>query len=127
MDMEEIIGFDALYESMHKCKRHVMWKGSVAHFVLNGVEETYKLSRELKSGTYKARKATKFTITKPKKREIISVSFRDRVYQRSLNDNVLYPTMTRSFIRDNWACQKGRGTDDARDRVKVFLQRMYRT
>lgn len=126
MDMEEIIGFDALYESMHKCKRHVMWKGSVAHFVLNGVEETYKLSRELKNGTYKARKATKFTITKPKKREIISVSFRDRVYQRSLNDNVLYPTMTRSFIRDNWACQKGRGTDDARDRVKVFLQRMYR-
>lgn len=126
MDMEEIIGFDALYESMHKCKRHVMWKGSVAHFVLNGVEETYKLSRELKNGTYKARSVTKFTITKPKKREIISVSFRDRVYQRSLNDNVLYPTMTRSFIRDNWACQKGRGTDDARDRVKVFLQRMYR-
>lgn len=126
MDTEEIIGFDALYESMHKCKRHVMWKGSVAHFVLNGVEETYKLSRELKDGTYKGREVTKFTITKPKKREIISVSFRDRVYQRSLNDNVLYPTMTRSFIRDNWACQKGRGTDDARDRVKVFLQRMYR-
>ncbi len=59
MDMEEIISFDALYESMHKCKRHVMWKGSVAHFVLNGVEETYKLSRELKDGTYKARKVIK--------------------------------------------------------------------
>ena len=34
--------------------------------------------------------------------------------------------MTNSFIRDNWACQRGKGTDDARDRMKLFLQRMYR-
>lgn len=126
MDMENIIGFDALYDSMHKCKKGVMWKGSVAHYVLNSMEETYKLNQQLESGTYKARQIAKFTITRPKKREIISVCFRDRVYQRSLNDNALYPVMTNSFIRDNWACQKGKGTDDARDRMKQFLQEMYR-
>lgn len=126
MDMEEIIGFDALYDSMHKCKKGVIWKESVAHYVLNGLEETYKLNQQLENGTYKSRQIAKFTITKPKKREIISVCFRDRVYQRSLNDNALYPVMTKSFIRDNWACQRGKGTDDARDRMKVFLQRMYK-
>lgn len=126
MDMEDIIGFDALYDSMHKCKKGVVWKESVAHYVLNSMEETYKLNQQLENGTYKARQIAKFTITRPKKREIISVCFRDRVYQRSLNDNALYPIMTNSFIRDNWACQKGKGTDDARDRMKVFLHKMYR-
>ena len=93
---------------------------------MNSLEETYKLNEQLENGTYKARQIAKFTITRPKKREIISVCFRDRVYQRSLNDNALYPIMTNSFIRDNWACQRGKGTDDARDRMKLFLQRMYR-
>lgn len=126
MDMEEVIGFEALYDSMHKCKKGVIWKESVAHYVLNSLEETYKLNEQLENETYKARQIAKFTITRPKKREIISVCFRDRVYQRSLNDNALYPIMTNSFIRDNWACQRGKGTDDARDRMKLFLQRMYR-
>jgi hypothetical protein len=125
MDVEEIVDFDALCDSMQKCRKGVSWKGSVLHFILNDMEECYKLSEELKNGTYKERRTTKFKITKPKEREIISISFRDRVYQRSLNDNAIYPTMTKSFIRDNWACQKGKGTDDARARMKVFLWQMY--
>ena len=126
MDSEDIIGFGPLYESMCKCQKGVMWKDSVAHYVLNSIEETIRLENELKSGKYKARPTYKFTITSPKPREIISIAFRDRVYQRSLNDNALYPAMTRSFIRDNWACQRGKGTTDALDRMKVFLRRMYR-
>ena len=65
-------------------------------------------------------------VTSPKPREIASVAFRDRVYQRSLNDNVVYPVMTRSFIYDNYACQKGKGTDAARNRLKEFLRKYYR-
>ena len=56
---------------------------------------------------------------------IASVAFRDRVFQRSLNDNVVYPSMTRSFIYDNYACQKGKGTDKARDRLREFLRKYY--
>lgn len=39
VDREEIIGFDALYDSMMKSKKGVTWKGSVAHYVLNSMEE----------------------------------------------------------------------------------------
>ena len=126
MNDEEIIGYDALYESMEKCRLGVLWKDSVAHFVLNAPEEVLKLERELKTGTYKPRQPKNFTITFPKRREISSIPFRDRVYQRSLNDNVLYPVMTKSFIFDNWACQKGKGTDRARDRLKEFMRKFYR-
>lgn len=126
MTEEDIIGYTALYESMCKCQCGVMWKDSVAHFVLNAPEEIMKLERELHDGTYKPRKPKTFKVTSPKPRDISSVSFRDRVYQRSLNDVVLYPTMTRSFIYDNWACQKGKGTDAARNRLKDFLHSFYR-
>ena len=103
-----------------------MWKDSTAHFILNGLEEVLKLERQLKDGTYTARPPVSFRVTSPKPRDIISITFRDRVYQRSLNDNVIYPAMTRQFIYDNGACQKGRGTDFARGRLRAFLQKHYR-
>ena len=123
---ETVIGFEPLYESMLRCKKGVLWKDSVASFYLNGVERTMNLSEELHNGTYKSRPTVKFTVTSPKKREIASICFKDRVYQRSLNDNVVYPIMSRSFIYDNFACQKGKGTDAARNRLKEFLRRYYR-
>lgn len=123
---ESAIGFEALYNSMYKCKSGVMWKGSVASYFLNGVERTLTLEKQLKDGSYKAAPPTTFTITSPKKREIVSIRFRDRVYQRSLSDNVIYPAMTKGLIRDNCACQKGKGTDNARNRLKCFMQRAYR-
>ena len=126
LNESEIISYDALYESMRKCKRGVLWKDSVAHFVLNAPEEIMRLEDQLCSGTYRPRPPKMFEITSPKPRQISSIPFRDRVYQRSLNDNVLYPVMTRSFIFDNWACQKGKGTDGARERLADFMRRHYR-
>lgn len=123
---EDIIGFEALFESMQKCKKGVMWKGSAAHYVLNGLEETLKLEKQLKTGIYKARQTTKFRVTYPKPRDIVSICFRDRVYQRSLNDNAIYPAMTKSFIQHNCACQKDKGTDYARAVLDEFLHRHYR-
>ena len=125
-NMEKIIGFDALYDSMQKCRKGVMWKDSTAGFVLNGIERTINLSRQLYAGTYKARPCVHFKITSPKPREIASITFRDRVFQRSLNDNSIYPTMVSSFIPDNFACQKRKGTDAARERLKKFLREYYR-
>ena len=125
-DPESVIGFDALYNSMWKCKKGVVWKDSVAAYFHRGIERTARLSQELRDGTYRAAPTKHFTIMYPKPREIASVAFRDRVYQRSLNDNVVYPAMTKSFIYDNFACQKGKGTDAARERLKQFLREHYR-
>lgn len=123
---ENVIGFEPLLDSMYKCKKGVIWKDSVAHYYLNGIEETLKLEKQLREGTYKARKPVCFKVTHPKERDIVSISFRDRVYQRSLNDNAIYPQMSKGFIYDNMACQKGKGTDKARNRLKAFLQKYYR-
>ncbi|MCC8151981.1 MAG: hypothetical protein LIO96_11150, partial [Lachnospiraceae bacterium] len=124
--LENVIGFDALYKSMMKCRKGVSYKDSVAYYCLNGIKETIRLERELKNGKYEPGPQRMVHITHPKPREAVAISFRDRVYQRSLNDNIIYPAMSRSFIYDNAACQKGKGTDFARDRLDEFLHQYYR-
>ena len=42
-NIEQVIGFDALYESMLKCRKGVMWKDSTAGYVLNGIVRTMNL------------------------------------------------------------------------------------
>lgn len=123
---KESVSFEALYESMWRCKQNgKIKKASVARFVIHGIEETLKLEKELSTGKYLPRKPHNFTITYPKKRPCSSVHIRDRIVQRSLNDNVIYPQMTKSFIWDNMACQKGKGTTRAMDRIDRFLHRYY--
>lgn len=118
--------FEHLYQSALKCQRSVAWKDSTAHFMLNIADEVNKLYESIRDGTYTPRKPKVFKITTPKEREIMSIAFNDRVYQRSLNDNILYPIMTKSLIYDNCACQKGKGTDFARNRLKKHMRNFYR-
>lgn len=126
MDIEEIISFEALYNSMNKCVKGVLWKDGVASFYHNWIRELLRLERELHTGTYRERKPVFFTLTEPKVREIMSIAFRDRIFQRSLNDVAIYPATTRTFIYDNFACQQGKGTEKAKERLKEFLRRFYR-
>lgn len=125
-DIESVIGYEPLYDSIRKCRKGVGWKDSVASYSLNAIERTLTLYRKLHDGTYKSRPPVKFWITSPKPREIASITFGDRVYQRSLNDNAVYPQMSNSYIYDNYACQKNKGTDKARNRLKEFLRKHYR-
>lgn len=119
------IDFEALYASMRKCRKGVSWKPSVKSFVLNDLENVLRMEEKLKNGTWKNGTPKPILITYPKKREGLSIPFRDRVYQRSLNDNVLYPAVARSLIVDNCACQVGKGTDYAIDRWKEHMRRFY--
>lgn len=125
-DFENVAGFEALSKSTLKCIQGVSWKDTPAHYFLNNIEENLLLERQLQNGKYRQKKPKKFKVYYPKERDIVSVHFRDRVFQRSLNDNVLYPNISLSFIYDNMACQKGKGPDLARERLKCFLQRYYR-
>lgn len=104
----------------------MIWKPSVKSFVLNDLENVLRMEEKLKNGTWKNGTPKPILITYPKKREGLSIPFRDRVYQRSLNDNELYPAVVKSLIADNCACQIGKGTDYAIERWKGHMRRFYR-
>lgn len=126
VDEDNVTSFDSLWDAAKKCSHGVMWKDSAAYFVLNRIHEVSKLSVQLQNGTYRQRTPTYFTVTHPKRREIASLSFRDRVYQRSLYDNAVYPQIVPHLIYDNGACLTNKGTDFTRNRLKCFLQKYYR-
>lgn len=120
------LSFDELYKSLKKCRRNVMWKDSVAGYSINALKNTYKLRQSLLKHTYKLDPYQIFRINEPKEREIVATRIKDRQFQRSLCDNVLYPEVTKSFVYDNCACQRGKGVDFALDRLNCHLQRHFR-
>ena len=125
MNFDDLISYDELYESYLKCRRSVSWKPCVKSFDINAPERIWKMHQQLADGTWKDRKPKPILIMYPKKREWLSIPFRDRIFQRSINDNVLYPVVTKSFIEENSACQIGKGISHARKITNRNLRRMY--
>lgn len=125
-DFEKAITFRELYKGLKASARNVRWKDSVASYDANGLKNTYKLRQQLLNGSYTISPYQRFTIHEPKERPIVATRIKDRQFQRSLCDNVLYPQITRSFIRDNCACLRERGVDDAMKRMETHLHRYFR-
>ena len=123
--IKEIMDFGSLYESHLKAQQGVIWKDAVAKFSLHGIEQAIKLSNELVGDTYSPRNPFSFRITKPKPRDILAISYRDRVWQRTINDMILYPQMSKSFIQENGACQNGKGIDFCLKLFHKQLRRFY--
>lgn len=94
--------------------------------LLNGWARCHRLSKMLRSGEYVPREPYRFTLTYPKTRPCSSNGITDRVFQRALNDYAVMPIMCRSLVYDNAACQKGKGVDFARKRMRAHLQRHHR-
>lgn len=123
--VDSVVGEEALYISARKCWKGVGHKYSAQAYILNVIEKTIHLARQIFRGMYRPGKTHVVHITYPKARTAVAISFRDRVYQRSLNDNALYPQMTRGFVYANCACQRGKGTDAARDMFAAMLRRAF--
>ena len=126
MTFDDVISFGELYKGLQKAKRGVLWKNSVASYDLNALENTYKLRESLIDGSYRISEYQTFRVYEPKEREIVATRLKDRQFQRSLCDNILYPEITKGFIYDNCACLRGKGVDFALKRLKTHLQRYYR-
>lgn len=123
---KEICTFRNLYNAMRLCKRGVIWKDSVAGYVVNGLVKIHRLKKSLENDKYSISPYTEFKVYEPKERDILSTKIKDRVFQRSFVDNYFYDKMTRSFIYDNGACQNGRGTERTRKRLICHMQKFCR-
>lgn len=122
---EESIKLRNLYKALKKCCAGSMWKDGTALYRSDGLENSVKLRADFLAGTYKLQRYQRFAITRPKPRIITATRIRDRHGQRSGCDNVLYPALTRSFIRDNGACQRDMGVDYTIARIKRWLRHIY--
>ena len=115
-----------LFRAAYECKRNVAWKDSVIGFMTNLIPNIVKIRSELIEGDYRLKPYKCFVIHEPKTREIVATSHRDRVVQRAFCNAYFYEAITRHFIYDNCANQKGKGTDFARKRLKAQIHRWWK-
>ena len=124
-DFEKVIDFENMYRAYRKAKCGKGYKKSSAKFNLLALEGVNILIEQLKSKTYTISKYNEFKVYEPKERIIQTTSFKDKVVQHSLCDNVILPRLEKVFIYDNCAGQKGKGTLFGLDRLGEQMKKFW--
>lgn len=126
-NFDKAISFEELVKSFYECRKGVNWKLSTQKYGAKLYENTIKTHRALASMKYKQRPFVEFDINeRGKLRHIKSVYISDRVVQKSICNNCLVPMLSNSFIYDNGASIKNKGTLFAINRLTEHLRRHYR-
>ena len=125
--IDKIADGNNLYKSATKCEKDVDWKESVKRYRINKIKNITKTQEELISGKYKQKDPRVFPLKERGKIRLIKSShYEDRVVQKSLNDNVLFPLIEPKLIYDNSASRENKGLDHSRNRFKRSLQNAYK-
>lgn len=125
-DFEKIYDFESLYRAYRKARRGKRWKEAAAKFEINMLEALRLLSIMLKEKTYKPAPYHTFFVYEPKKRLVMTNSYKDKVVQHALCDEVLEPSLSKAFIYDNYASQPNKGTHFGLARLEKFMREYYR-
>ena len=118
---DELFSFEALYRAHMRGRSGKRSKRPVVRFEINMTERIYELYTKLQSGKYTIGNYHSFVVYEPKKRQIQTLYYADRVVQHVLCDNVLAPYFTKRAIIDNCVCQKGKGAHFAMRRFENRL------
>ena len=125
-DFEKVIDFKNMYRAYRKAKSGKGFKTSSAKFGIMALDGVNSLIEQLKNKTYKVSDYQEFTVYEPKERIIKTTSFKDKVVQHSLCDNVILPKLQEILIYDNCAGQKGKGTLFGLDRLSEQMKSFYK-
>ena len=124
-DFEKVTDFQNMYRAFRKARRGKGNKKSAARFDLAALDGIQTLIKQLQDGSYRISGYSEFKVYEPKERLIQTSSFKDKVIQHSLCDNVLLPRMEKIFLPDNCAGQRGKGTLFGLDRLAMHMERFY--
>ena len=125
-DFEKVVDFKNMYKAYRKSKCGKGFKRSSAKFNVMALDGINTLIHQLKDKTYQISKYNEFKVYEPKERIIQTTSFKDKVVQHSLCDNVLLPKMQEIFIKDNCAGQIGKGTLFGINRLSEQMKEFYK-
>ena len=125
MDKEIICGFENLHKAFRKAKAGKGFNGSCTRFKMMSLEGLHLLKEQLENQTYRMNPYNEFKIYEPKERVIKSCSFKDKVVQHCLCDEILHPRLAKEFIQTNYAGQIGKGTHFGMDYLKEQMLEFY--
>lgn len=126
MDKDIICDYENLYKAYKKAKCGKKFNGSSAKFQTMSLEGLHLLKEQLENQTYRMNPYNEFKVYEPKERVIKSCSFKDKVVQHCLCDNILHPRLASEFIKTNYAWQEGKGTHFGMDCLRDQMLGFYR-
>ena len=85
-DFEKIHSFESLYNAYRKARQGKRWKGAAAKFEVNLLEALNLLSAQIRTKRYTMSPYNTFEVYEPKRRVVMSNSYKDKVVQHSLCD-----------------------------------------
>ena len=104
--------FQNIYDSYRSCRKGKRGTINALKFEENLEQNLQELYYSLKNRTFKPRRSVCFTVLKPKPREIFAADFRDRIVHH-LIVNELEKVFEPAFLKESFACRKGKGTHKA--------------
>lgn len=110
--MTEIASMANLYKAYEQAARGKRYSCGHLQFKQHLAANLRLLSKSLKDGSYYPSAPNVFFVNEPKRREISALPFSDRVVQHALC-SIIEPIFDRTFLPNNYACRKGKGTHSA--------------
>lgn len=95
-------------------------------FDMNLGENIYNILNDIYNKKYKMGIYRKFIIYEPKKREIMSLPFRDRVVHQWYVEEFIKPIFLPQLITDTYACIENRGVHKAIEKLQYYMKIKYK-
>lgn len=121
----KICNIASLYSAHKNARVSKRKKKDVIKFELDLPLQLWTLKKKLDTGQYCGSGYHEFKIYEPKERLIQAAAYGDRVVQHSICDNIIAPYVARHVVYDNGACQIGKGTHFAMNRLVAHMRKYY--
>lgn len=123
---EELFTYENLYRAHLRGRRGKRDKKPLVRFEMEMLGHLQTMLEQLHDGTYRMNRYHSFIVEEPKRREIQTLPYENRIVQHVLCDNLLAPYFTKRSILDNAACQEGKGMHFALKRFEEKLREYIR-
>ncbi len=122
---DEIFSMENLYEAMDDASKTRRYHQDVMLFRADAWNELHRLRSEIVSGRYCIDRYYIFYVYEPKKRMIMSISFRHRVTQWAIY-RIINPMLVKGYIKDSYGCIPGRGALHGVQRLQYWIKDIQR-
>lgn len=123
--ISDIANYDNLYFAYQSAAKGKRYRDDVLNFSQALGENLIVLLVEIEQEVYQVGTYSVFYVTRPKRRMIMALKFRDRVVQWAIYRQI-FPLFDKGFIFDSYACRKDKGAHAALDRLQYWMRQCDR-
>ncbi len=121
---EDVFSLKNLYEAHIRGRRAKRSKRPIVVYEQGLLHNLQIMLDEVLSGKYRVKKYHDFAVYEPKKRQIQTLLYRDRIIQHVLCDHLIAPYFTQRAVIDNGVCQVGKGTHFTLNRLVANARKL---